>query len=92
MFKKDFNCFSAKSITISFSCPVCKTEIEGNLYEIPVPKTDAENDAESRASTDGGFVCLKCKKEFLYEIYCGMYSGGYFQSDEMPENTKLTEN
>lgn len=70
-----FNCFGTKRILFSFKCERCGTLLKEETETIPQPNYDAENDSESKVSLEECISC-KCGKNYPYEIFCGMYSGG----------------
>lgn len=90
MFSKDFNCFGVRGLNVSFLC-TCGNKIKEILEPIPEPDYSAENDSQSTVNETDDFSCSVCGRVFQYEINCGMYSGGFIQSNAFPSDTVITE-
>lgn len=85
----DFNCFGIDRLKISFNCEKCNSRIEEEIFDIPEPDYLADSDSESQTSYDDNFFCPSCGKEYNYEIYCGMYSGGNLSINGLSDDVKI---
>ena len=86
----EFNCFGTDKLKIAFKCCKCNSEIIEEISDIPEPDYSADTDSDSQVSFDDNFFCPNCNKEYMYEIYCGMYSGGNLSIEGISNDTEIS--
>lgn len=88
MYSNIFNCFSTKSISISFNCDRCGEKIDEEIYDIPVPNFLSEKDTYSGTLQQcfPEIVCPKCNKDFDCVIQASN-AGGEFYLNDLDEDT-----
>lgn len=90
MFNRDFNAFTARSITLKFRCSECEEIIEETIECIPSPNLLSDRDTYTGTlETDCTDIeCPNCHKNYNIQLASSMY-GGELYSDDLDEDTKM---
>ena len=90
MFNRDFNAFTAKSITLRFRCSECEEIIEESIESIPSPNLLSDRDTYTGTlETDCTDIeCPNCHKNYNIQLASSMY-GGELYSDDLDEDTEM---
>ena len=90
MYSNIFNCFTTKSISISFNCDNCGQRIDEEIYDIPVPNFLSEKDTHSGTLEQcfPDIVCPNCNKDFNCIVQASN-AGGEFYLNDLDENSDV---
>lgn len=90
MFNRDFNAFTARSITLRFRCSECEEIIEDTIECIPSPNLLSDRDTYTGTlETDCTDIeCPNCHKNYSIQLASSMY-GGELYSDDLDEDTEM---
>jgi len=90
MYSNIFNCFSTKSISISFNCDNCGERINEEIYDIPFPNLLSDKDTYTGTLEQSypDIVCPKCNKDFNCIVQASN-SGGEFYLNDLDENADV---
>ncbi|MCQ2360476.1 MAG: hypothetical protein MJ009_03210 [Paludibacteraceae bacterium] len=90
MIEGTFNPVVTKTtIALTLKCKKCGCEFTTDVFDVPFPNFNADNQEESEVYEEYEFCCecdddCDCQKVYTINIYSGMY-GGTFDIDDNDE-------
>lgn len=80
-----FDPFGNESLTVTFRCDKCGTEVISDEIVIPSPNYAAESATDSQTQEEGYAICDNCHKQFDVDIF-STYAGGDGSISELNED------